>query len=1361
MPISRYEIRNEYSLADPELYRAADKDDPEALLEGVAMAGLVGVLRQLGDLAEFAAEIFHNLHEEVMATAARGHGLMTRVQQLETEVPSIERAFLSQTDHSSFFHHPGLDWHPNLRIDQNLVTQGNLPRFIMDSYEECRGPPRLFLLDKFDIAGAGACLKRYTDPSFFKIETSGMTTADIPREKKIRKAKKKGPRRKKEESTGVLPTSHTKLHQLFLQEEHTENGVNSPTRHAKLKRRLNGFPFNLKTGKSYMEKLLHNSSPDNKVVREVTVNSLPVMSTTSSHKESGVEVVEVEPLSPDRENERRKRSPPSSPDREEIMMKSSLYDPSEAAVVDKVCELPSLYPSIATDGGISATSDKVTREKDIAMDAESNREIRLTGYQSDDIASEVDNYVDAPSTIESDTDVDSRPREKSDFTSSHIRNESLVSDANEENLQIRSFDSQSTGDSSISDEGNNLSRKEISSSTSDSPSTSAGNPQSERISARGFSSADIPEVDKIVDDASSYLKTDDEDLTVDQHSKPVVNDDTYPITVEITNHDSCCEQVPSSLCSLESIATSVHPDSGIIEKDKLAGRKADKMECILDTEEKKSNLVIEPPSSPYVSDSDLQSGDESRRSSSGEPLVDESNVERIPCISTVSYVHCHTADSSDKVTSDLLHMNECDQEDLKLVENIAFGLIPGKLDGEKLHNKFPSVYPDIVQSEDSVKSMVSVEENLIKGLDNEDSGVLTDSPNQFPSFIETFLTKKLEETSSANGQTHNAEDDHSNSSTDNRISSENLVLSHLVNSYDWPPSGLDAHEGNVIPDEDTTVNVTYVLGTPKSCVVLGSLGTGLPHHGTPNDSEAQVSSSFTPGELKEPAETSGSVELDGTKYDVQEVTEISGPAELKLPNEVHILLDEPDSEEGKSNNADIISVVRLSDNFTTDDVPSPVGLNKLVEEHIHSYEDSGIGELENDKNGLSGSHWEVGHQTKAAASGSEAVLCNTVDNDNPKSQLSGTIANTHLGLEVNQDLNLIHPEIIQPPLEQSLLDIEHEISQQSVLVNHVLDDYEPEKPIAQGDIGLLPSRLDQDLLHSSKISSEVSPMLPVTKGDNASELPRLSANEINVPKDPLDSVLPPSNPISETNQINLADLPPLPPLPPVQWMMGKLQNASSSTAGEMVTHKELFPKFISQPMVSTDNASSGSCPPTASTNDDGSSIEEMKNSLIKIVNEPASNYEKFENSYVEADTGHETIDLPPKSENKQREFAVPTSESELASPSEEDGNANESRMGKLPRPRHPLIDEFAALDKSKLRKVTERVMPQIQKVDERDSLLEQIRTKSFNLRPSLASRPSIRGPNTNLKVAAIVEKANAIRQALAGSDEDDDSWSDS
>lgn len=56
----------------------------------------------------FAGEIFHDLHEEVMVTAARGHELMVRVQQLEVEFPSIEMAFLSQTNHSSLFTSTGL-----------------------------------------------------------------------------------------------------------------------------------------------------------------------------------------------------------------------------------------------------------------------------------------------------------------------------------------------------------------------------------------------------------------------------------------------------------------------------------------------------------------------------------------------------------------------------------------------------------------------------------------------------------------------------------------------------------------------------------------------------------------------------------------------------------------------------------------------------------------------------------------------------------------------------------------------------------------------------------------------------------------------------------------------------------------------------------------------------------------------------------------------------------------------------------------------------------------------------------------------------------------------------------------------------
>ncbi|GMH13372.1 hypothetical protein Nepgr_015213 [Nepenthes gracilis] len=218
MPLSRYEIRNEYSLADPDLYGVADKDDPEALLEVVAMSGLVGVLRQLGDLAEFAAEIFHGLHEEVMATAARGHGLIVRLQQLEAEFPSIEKRLLAQMSHTDFLYSSGADWHPNLHMNQNSITGGDLPRFIMDSYEECHGPPRLFLLDKFDVAGAGACLKRYTDPSFFKVEAAcyGITKSEVQREKRTRKVKRRGQQWRNGESSEPIPSSHAKYRALFI-----------------------------------------------------------------------------------------------------------------------------------------------------------------------------------------------------------------------------------------------------------------------------------------------------------------------------------------------------------------------------------------------------------------------------------------------------------------------------------------------------------------------------------------------------------------------------------------------------------------------------------------------------------------------------------------------------------------------------------------------------------------------------------------------------------------------------------------------------------------------------------------------------------------------------------------------------------------------------------------------------------------------------------------------------------------------------------------------------------------------------------------------------------------------------------------
>ncbi|XP_057536203.1 uncharacterized protein LOC130814165 isoform X2 [Amaranthus tricolor] len=461
MPLNRYQIRNEYSLADPELYKVADKDDPEALLEGVAMAGLVGVLRQLGDLAEFAAEIFHDLHEEVMATASRGHGLIVRVQQLEAEFPSIERTLLSQTSHTSFLYNSGIDWHPNPRMDQSVVTHKDLPRFVMDSYEECRGPPRLFLLDKFDVAGAGACLKRFTDPSFFKTESTLLSGRKLEgqREKKTRRVKKRGLRGRNGDTPESFPSSHAKLHQLFL-EERIESGINDPARRVKLKKRqFTGSLFNQDNVRSYMEKFLDTSPQEQKVLHEIYVDPLALTWTSDNACEAGLEIVEIGTVSPVKEPIQTDRSLCSSPDAGDMVVKPSLddfYKDKNLTSDNDSIEVTGLNHE-SHDGSISTISKVVSGEE--TADRESKSEVSVN-----DAASEIDNYEDALANIESEIETDSECKENQHYM--NLKPIVIDSDGSERNLKLQSIslDSQSIGNSLMSEDGDNFSKdKDISS----------------------------------------------------------------------------------------------------------------------------------------------------------------------------------------------------------------------------------------------------------------------------------------------------------------------------------------------------------------------------------------------------------------------------------------------------------------------------------------------------------------------------------------------------------------------------------------------------------------------------------------------------------------------------------------------------------------------------------------------------------------------------------------------------------------------------------------------------------------------------------------------------------------------------------
>ncbi|KAL2467326.1 Protein SCAR1 [Abeliophyllum distichum] len=194
MPLVRVEVRNECGLGAPELYKDANEEDPKAVLDGASVAGLVGILRQLGDLAEFAAEVFHDLQEEVMITSSRSHKLMARVRHIDNALPALEKAVLAQRSHLHLAYTAGCNWHARIRCRQNHFLYGDVPQFIVDSYEDCRGPPRLHLLDKFGPGGPGSCLRRYSDPTFFKRASAGYgeaCTKKIRKDKKVRRTERR------------------------------------------------------------------------------------------------------------------------------------------------------------------------------------------------------------------------------------------------------------------------------------------------------------------------------------------------------------------------------------------------------------------------------------------------------------------------------------------------------------------------------------------------------------------------------------------------------------------------------------------------------------------------------------------------------------------------------------------------------------------------------------------------------------------------------------------------------------------------------------------------------------------------------------------------------------------------------------------------------------------------------------------------------------------------------------------------------------------------------------------------------------------------------------------------------------------
>ncbi|KAJ8898981.1 hypothetical protein K2173_008483 [Erythroxylum novogranatense] len=1561
MPLTRCQVRNEYGLADPELYRAADRDDPEALLEGVAMAGLVGVLRQLGDLAEFAAEIFHDLHEEVMATAARGHGLMARVQQLEAEVPSIERAFLSQTDHSSFFSSAGVDWHPNLHMDQSVITRGDLPRFVMDSYEECRGPPRLFLLDKFDVAGAGACLKRYSDPSFFKIESVGESSVEVPREKKSRKTKKKGSRWRNGETPEIVPTSHPKLHQLLL-EERIENAHPDPARVVKLKRRqLNGFPFDVKPRKSYMEKVMETYSPEHKVVREVSITPLALKLTSDNSSESGLEIVEISTISPAEQPSQRMESADSSPNAHVAPMKPFTDELNGEAVGREIMETPDQIVDGKTNESPS-TVHKMVIEEELPVDVDEKMEGSLGADRSDDLASEVDNYMDALTTMDSEIETDNEYKPRKQDCHFNVLNYQTDSDGNDENLDDRgnSSDSQSIGVSSISDDRNSSFKKgRYSFSFSDSSkSLSENTPFNGEVEAQVFSFTEDRMTETVAEKSNNNPVR--EDTSGAESCELAVAKDLHAEKSKV-HHSG---EASSSLCSADSyvcLSSVAVSDSHI---NPSAGHESNETTCSIridsnppHTEEKGTNLT--DPFVVYPDMASLTTHDMLPMLSSEISAVNKFNGKDTAVLSDAPVHSVNALDLTPETKGGF-----CSENEVLQASNA------GAISDENFVDKSDSQHPVFSLKDKDSPSIALPGATL-------DSGVLSVPDSSDTAISDHHLVSQAEDVTSTmsidwanasvtvdTSEADFSEREHLNTTatlpgvervlTEAEVPypEENLIeLSGDTEKEKMGSITVESVERNAIPPQDPYIclekpgpEVDANLGDASSENDEGqnltalAVGAGHVNSSVVGDivSPSSYVVSFESEKLGDKEESlSGSEVPHWKSLDLMETVSSECNSESKVQKELEqIETDFRDldfrphnehSNEGVIHHSCLVEETQNSMN-DSDAVVAPTSdiSNQELESNcnykIHYLEESGDAGCSEARTSLE----KQSNELQPHEIGAESVQV-AADELNSKLMTIHTSPPCYLAEHINA---LEHPV----PSQSHLLDSEYlpvieASSNQSYLHNEQADTLDhPDTEMCLDDIansclGYLPS---QDCL-----------VIPA--GEELHDL-KYTGNT-------LDSVSSSLDPNPKTAHVTTEEAPPLPPLPPMQWRLGRVQSTLQALEKERIADsQDTLPStesytadqkapFVIPSSNRTVQASSNPSFPISSAGsqtsrhymfkesaehllhpasyllEEPSVVDEkvQQQSMIPSLNLQETSNEKPEHNFIPSgdvllqstssllsqvpkvehialqETSNEkpehsfipsgdvllqsTSSLPsqaPKVEHialqetsneKPEQSFIPSGDVLLQSTSSlpsqvpkvdhiaseqdpvsskglpgqpltqsasmtdlepkssspelerEHGNhpekyvlpvallteqpqdvvtsqgdtkwppgtlslpptyeAGKSNRNKLPRPRNPLIDAVAAHDKSKLRKVSERVRPQIgPKLEERNSLLEQIRAKSFNLKPATLARPSIQGipgPKTNLRVAAILEKANSIRQALTGSDEDDDSdsWSDS
>ncbi|KAE8697683.1 Protein SCAR4 [Hibiscus syriacus] len=1334
MPLTRYQIKNEFSLADPELYRATEKDDPEALLEGVSMSGLVGVLRLLGDLAEFAAEIFHHLHEEVTTTAARGHVLMARVEQLEAEFPSDEKAFLSKTSQSLFFTNAGVEWLPNLRTEHNLITRGDLPRCVLDSYEECRAPPRLFLLDKFDIAGAGACLKRYTDPSFFKAEPAftGIAPLEFPREKKAHKVKKKGSRWKNGETPEFPQTSHAKFHNLFL-EEHIENAYNDPARLVKLKRRqLNESPLDSKSGRSYLEKFLETPAQKKVAVYENS-GTLPLRLTLDNSSGSGPETLDISTASPVNVSSQGKETLSSEPTVHEIVLKPSIEELNEEVIDTDVMKVPETTVDIKD--GIPLSLHKVTTEEEIIVDREGMEDYNVYADHSDDVTSEADN-IDAITTMESEMDTDNEYKLKNGIDFEIIGKYQTGSHAKEEKLGAQDYSSyyQSDWISSASDDGNCSIKKRSGFTNSDTIHNLAKDMASDGEIAEEVVPSNRNFVTEIVQAPPIQLPTCLEmqcpssdqillqkDSSFGEHCLPDLGEASYSLCLEDLNstHILLDEVSPLAIPLLEPQHEEVASDG----KSNSNLSDSDCGQCLNDSSEVIFSYSSEKQVSP-LKGSDNDHLDEVLETDFAGEICAGNSVNQ-----TIGSPNCIISSTEEQgLCSTFTEGEECITPVVDASQICGFN---EHQFSDILHHG-PEVEASLTEREASYSEQKQNVVEISDATEGEETMGFTCSANE----VEDVIRCDLPYDFSDNLNLKNLED-LDDLATENVHAGSIAVSAAAYNSAYFGNDVDDTiyHSSNLIcPPSGKQMDLEVFLAGDRDMCHEGLESNEVVSQECLTELETEEATNQVVGT---PADVD-STSCKSVSYTNSNLEDTVHYATLAEPTKDSLnfidLATAPASSEFSDKESELEHSSHLKE-CKEDMVPSTTHYQSEKENSLVLPLDIHDNQHDVEKLYIA----EDGSRQIQSPDPMDQEIC-----------LQSSFEHSKEGSSTDPSFDFTEQSGRRDKQERYPSDlIHHAFGLHPEATEYVIEEMPPLPPLPpmQWRTGRVQYGEKAQLglpAPEQGFEQHRNPFLPLVPGEER------SGDSDQLPIPPTDATCR-HIPVSLHEETSHR---------PNQFVLD-----ASLEGGAFQNPKQSFDREHGNPLVVS------ACLPTKREEPIPTKVEQF---TTKVDEQPrhglaASEAEKVQTPNVIVQHGL----AAPEGESTLIEHDLSTSEGETAWPSNthalvqvaEEENSNGNSPVKLPRPRSPLIDDVSAHDKSKMRKVTEQNRPSIiPKVDERDSLLEQIRTKSFNLKPAVVvTRPRVEGPKTNIRVAAILEKANAIRQALAGSNEDDDEdgWSDS